>query len=186
LESTNDSQQFEVHTMDVVKAIEERHSVRGFTGEDVPKDVIKEMLRLGNLAPSAGNLQARDFIVVRNQEMKKKLSKAAFGQRFVEEAPVVLVVCSNMNRIKNYGERGEHLYAIQDAAAAVENMMLYLVSKGLGTCWVGAFDEKEVGRLMELPDCAKAVALMPIGRPKESGRTTPRLEEDTLVHSEKW
>jgi nitroreductase len=172
--------------MDVVKAIEERHSVRGFTGEDVPMEVIKETLRLGNLAPSAGNLQARDFIIVKDQEMKQKLTKAAFGQRFVEEASVIVVVCCNMNRIKNYGERGESLYTIQDTAAAVQNMMLYLVSKGYGTCWVGAFDEKEVGRLMQLPECARAVAIIPIGRPKESGRTSPRLELDTLVHTEKW
>jgi nitroreductase len=179
-------QELEVQIMDVVKAIEERHSVRGFTEEDVPVDIITEMLRLGNLAPSAGNLQARDFIVVRDKEMKKKLSKAAFGQRFVEEAPVVVVVCSNKNRIKNYGVRGENLYVIQDTAVAVENMMLFLVSEGFGSCWVGAFDEKEAARLMELPDCATAVAMIPIGRPKESGRTPPRLEQDTLVHSEKW
>ena len=172
--------------MDLVKAIEDRHSVRGFTSEDVPLDVIEETLRMGNLAPSAGNLQARDFIVVRNLEMRKKLCRAAFGQRFVEEAPVVIVVCSNLNRIKNYGERGERLYALQDTAAAVENMMLYLVSTGYGSCWVGAFDEKEVGRLMELPDWAKAVAMIPLGRPKESGRATSRLEADTLIHSEKW
>ena len=172
--------------MDVVKAIEERHSVRDFTADEVPLEIIKETLRLANLAPSAGNLQARDFIIVKDIEMKKKLSKASFGQRFVEEAPVVIVVCCNMNRIKNYGKRGENLYTIQDAAASVVNMMLYLVSKGFGTCWVGAFDEKEVGRLMQLPECAKAVAMIPIGKPKESGRTSPRLEQDTLVHTEKW
>jgi nitroreductase len=172
--------------MDVVKAIEERHSIRGFTDEDVPMEIITETLRLGNLAPSAGNLQARDFIVVRDKEMRKKLTKAAFGQRFVDEAPVVVVVCCNQNRIKNYGERGEKLYAIQDSAAAVENMMLYLTSMGYGTCWVGAFDEKEVTRLMQLPDCARPVAMIPIGRPKEPGRTSPRLELDTIVHSEKW
>ena len=172
--------------MDLVKAIEERHSVRGFTSEDVPMDTVTEALRLGNLAPSAGNLQARDFIIVKDKEMKKKLTKAAYGQRFVEEAPVVVVVCCNKNRIKNYGERGENLYTIQDTAAAIENMMLYLVSKGYGTCWVGAFDDKEVARVLELPDCAKAVAMIPIGRPKESGRTSPRLELDTIVHSEKW
>jgi nitroreductase len=172
--------------MDVVKAIEERHSVRSFTAEDVPAEIIDETLRLANLAPSAGNLQARDFIVVRDVVMRKKLAKASFGQRFVEEAPVVIVVCCNMNRIKNYGERGESLYTIQDTAASVVTIMLYLVSKGLGTCWVGAFDEKEVGRLMQLPECARAVAMIPIGRPKESGRTSPRLELDTLVHKEKW
>ena len=175
-----------MHIMDVVEAIEGRHSVRGFTGEDVPMDVIMETLRLANLAPSAGNLQARDFIIVKDKDMKKKLTKAAFGQRFIEEAALVVVVCCNMNRIKNYGDRGESLYTIQDTAAAVENMMLYLVSKGYGTCWVGAFDEKEVGRLMELPECARAVAIVPIGRPTESGRTSPRLELDTLTHSEKW
>ena len=113
--------------MDVVKAIEERHSVRVFTGEDVPMEIINEMLRLGNLAPSAGNLQARDFIIVKDKEMKGKLTKAAFGQRFVEEASVVVVVCCNMNRIKNYGDRSKTTL-LAKTARSMRSSMARLIS----------------------------------------------------------
>ena len=172
--------------MDLIKSIEARTSVREFTSEDVPEEIVTEALRLAVLAPSAGNLQARDFVVVRDPETKKKLAKGAFGQEFVQEAPVVIVVCANLNRIRNYGSRGTNLYCIQDSAAAVEHILLYAASQGFGSCWVGAFDEKEVAMVLSLPDCDRPVAMIPIGRPSEAPRRTPRLSIDTVVHREKW
>ena len=172
--------------MDIVQSIEKRTSVRSFTEEDVPEEFISELLRLGTLAPSAGNLQSRDFIVVRDKETKKRLSKAAFGQDFVEAAPVVIVICANQTRIRNYGIRGTELYCLQDAAASVENMLLYIASQGYGSCWVGAFDEREVSKLLGIPEQARPTIMLPIGRPKEDGRRTPRLSMDMVVHKEKW
>jgi len=172
--------------MDVVECIEQRWSVRSFTEEPVPEDVVNECLRLGALAPSAGNLQARDFIVVRDPETRKQLAKAAFGQDFVEQAQVVIVCCSNLARIRNYGVRGTDLYCIQDTAAAAENMLLYLTSNGFGSCWVGAFDEMQVIRLLGLPENVRPTCMLPIGKPKETPRRTPRLKLDTVVHKERW
>jgi nitroreductase len=172
--------------MELVECIEKRVSVREFTEDDVTDDIVMEALRLGQLAPSAGNLQARDFVIVRDKETKRHLARAAFGQSFVEEAPVVIVCCANLNRIRNYGARGTELYCLQDVAAAVEHIMLYVSSQGFGSCWIGAFDEAETCRALQLPAHARPVVILPIGKPKEAWRRTPRLKLDTLTHREKW
>ena len=172
--------------MELVESIEKRGSVRAFTEDPVPEEVVMEILRMGTLAPSAGNLQARDFIVVRDLETKKQLAKAAFGQDFVEQAQVVIVCCSNQARIRNYGIRGTSLYCIQDVAAAAENMLLCITSHGYGSCWVGAFDEMQVSRLLGLPENIRPTVLLPVGKPREEPRKTPRLKLDTVVHKEKW
>ena len=176
----------EDHQLGLVESIETRVSVRSFTEEDVPEKVVNEALRMAILAPSAGNLQARDFIVVRSALSKKRLAKAAFGQAFVEEAPVVIVVCANQNRIRNYGTRGAQLYCLQDSAAAIEHILLYIVSQGFGSCWVGAFDEREVSKVLSIPDNIRPVAILPIGRPMKEGFHTSRLEVGEVVHKEKW
>jgi nitroreductase len=172
--------------MEIKEAIEKRASVRAFTDDPVPDELVMETLRLGTLAPSAGNLQARDFVVVRSPETKAKLAKAAFGQEFVEKAPVVIVCCANLTRIRNYGIRGTGLYCLQDVAACVENMMLYVASQGYGSCWVGAFDETQVTKILELPENVRPVVILPMGVPKDPPRRTPRLKLDTVVHKEKW
>jgi len=172
--------------MELVEAIEKRASVRGFTEEEVPEQLVSEMLRLGMLAPSAGNLQARDFIVVRERDVKSKLSKAAFGQEFVESAPVVVVCCANLARIRNYGVRGTDLYCLQDVAASAENMLLYVASQGYGSCWVGAFDETQVVKALGLPENVRPVIILPVGRPKEVPRKAPHLKMEAVVHREKW
>ena len=86
--------------------------------------MIKEIIELGNLAPSAGNLQPRDFVVVKVQQTKEALARGALDQRFIAEAPVVIVVCANLRRTSPYGMRGRELYCIQDSTAAIENMLL--------------------------------------------------------------
>jgi nitroreductase len=172
--------------MEIVECIEKRISVRSFGEGEVPDEVVMEALRLAQLAPSAGNLQARDFVIVRDSETKAMLAKAAFGQMFLEDAAVVIVVCANLNRIRNYGSRGSELYCLQDVAAATEHIMLYVCSKGFGSCWVGAFDEAEVCKALQLPGHARPLVMIPIGKPKEEGRRTPRLKLDTLTHIEKW
>lgn len=172
--------------MDIKEAIEMRSSVRAFKDEPVPDEMVMEMLRLGILAPSAGNLQARDYVVVRGADTKAKLAKASFGQEFVEKAPVVIVCCANLARIRNYGIRGTDLYCLQDVAASVENMMLFAASQGFGSCWVGAFDEAQVSRTLELPENVRPVVLLPVGVPKDPPRRTPRLKLESIVHKEKW
>lgn len=172
--------------MDVTTCIEGRTSIRDFRPDSIGDDIIDKALEMANLAPSAGNLQARDFIVVRNERTKKSLKEAALDQEYVLSAPVVVVFCANLERIRDYGERGRTLYCLQDVAAAVENFMLYLHSVGLGTVWIGAFHEKRAGETLGLPPHVRPVAIVPVGVPSVKGTPRGRLPLGQLVHREKW
>lgn len=133
--------------------------------------LIQRLLEAATLAPSAGNLQSWHFVVVRQAQLRADLARAA-GQRFVGLAPVIVVVCADLARIgPYYGLRGRELYCLQDTAAAVENLLLAATALGLGACWVGAFAEGEVSRLLELPRHLRPVALVPVGFPQ----TVPRM-----------
>ena len=173
--------------MDIVTCIEGRRSTRTFSPEPIEESIVNEALRMANLAPSAGNLQARDFIVVKDENVKEALSKAAYDQDFVRTAPIVVVFCANLERIAGrYGDRGRTLYCLQDSAAAAENMILYLHSKGVGTVWVGAFDETKARKILNIPSEARPVAIVPIGYPAEEEVRTSRIPIEKLVHKEKW
>jgi nitroreductase len=153
--------------MDIETCIEGRTSIRDFKADPVDDDIVQEALRLANLAPSAGNLQARDFVVVRDITTKKALALAAYRQDFVRT-------------------RGENLYCIQDSAAAIENMLLFLHSKGIGSVWVGSFDEAKAAEALSLPPHARPVALVPIGYPADVGVRRKRMPQSDIVHTEKW
>ncbi|MGB2581626.1 MAG: nitroreductase family protein [Thermoplasmata archaeon] len=172
--------------MDIKECIEGRTSVRVFKPDPVTDEVVDEGLRMANLAPSAGNLQARDFIIVRNHGVKKRLMDAAYGQDFVETVPVVVVFCANLERVSHYGDRGRTLYCLQDVAAAIQNMTLYLHGKGLGSVWVGAFDEKKAAEILGVPAHIRPVAMLPIGYPAEKGVHRQRLPLSEQVHRERW
>jgi nitroreductase len=91
-----------------------------------------------------------------------------------------------LNRISSYGDRGEKLYCIQDSAAAVEHVLLLAVDNGLGACWVGAFDENEVSKILNLPLHVRPVAIIPIGYPKGRVKHTSRIDTKILTHHNKW
>jgi len=172
--------------MDVATCIEGRRSIRVFKPDPIDDSVIDEALVMANHAPSAGNLQARDFIVVKDSHKKRLLMEGAYRQDFIRTAPVVVAFCANLARIKHYGERGRTLYCLQDAAAAIQNFLLFLHSKGIGSVWVGAFDEEKARDILEVPREARVVALVPIGYPAEEGVRRKKLSKDLLVHREKW
>lgn len=153
--------------MDFWQVLEARHSVRDFdTERDVPSEMVTRLLQAAIRAPSAGNCQPWYFMVVRNQEVKNALAQAALNQWFISQAPVVVVVCADPERSAlRYGDRGRRLYALQDTAAAAENLLLAAVASGLGACWVGAFHEEEAAQALELPPHFRPVAIIPIGYP---------------------
>ncbi|MGE5571794.1 MAG: nitroreductase family protein [Bacteroidota bacterium] len=154
-------------TKDLVEAIEQRRSVREFKPDPVPDATISRIVGLGLMAPTAGNVQPWRFWVVKRAEIKAALARAAFGQKFVEEAAVVVVVAAEPDRsAAQYGKRGSELYCVQDTAAAVENILLSVVAYGLGACWVGAFDEDTARRALGMPEDVRPVAMVPIGYPK--------------------
>ena len=106
---------------------------------------------------------------------------------WIADAPVVIVVCANEPRsARYYGERGRRLYCIQDTAAATQNMLLAAHALGYGTCWVGAFLENEVKKVLEIPDHVRPVAIIPIGVPGEKPSPRPRIPLDEVVHYEKY
>src|SRR4030065_22282 len=170
--------------MDVVECIQGTTSIRVFRTDPVEDEIVNEALRLANLAPSAGNLQARDFFVVRDLKTKKALMEAALDQDFVKTAPVDIVCCANLERIQHYGERGRSLYCLQDVAAAIQNMTLYLHSIGLGSVWVGAFNEEKAREALNLPDHLRPGAIISKGESGEKGIHRKRLPLEQIVHRE--
>ncbi|MGI6667495.1 MAG: nitroreductase family protein [Bacillota bacterium] len=154
--------------MDVIEAIKKRRSIRQYKAQEVPDDVLNSILDCARLAPSAGNRQPWTFVAVKTQEIRDQLVQAAGNQQMLGKAPVVIVVCADLEVSgARYEDRGRTLYAFQDTAAAIENMMLAAVSYGLGTCWVGSFRETEVRKILELPVNLKPVAMMPLGYPDQ-------------------
>ena len=172
--------------MDLKQVIKNRHSVRSFSDKVPPKKIIDEIIEYANLAPSAGNLQARDFIIIDDHNIKEKLSDAALDQKFIVQAPINIVVCANLKRISSYGNRGRELYCIQDASAAVEHILLLAIVNGLDTCWVGAFDEKMVSKILDLPSYVRPIAIIPIGYSNEQKTSTSRIDINELKHFNHW
>ncbi len=166
--------------------IRSRRSVRRYTREPVSEGLLQRLLEAAQLAPSAGNLQARDFIIVRDLNMKHELAEAAYGQFFVSMAPAVLVGCANVARSRAaYGRRAE-LYAVQDVTIAASYIQLAAEATGVVTCWIGAFDEQRVARALELPPDVRPVLMLPVGYPDESPHARPRMNLDQFIHQERW
>ncbi|UCD91788.1 MAG: nitroreductase family protein [Methanobacteriota archaeon] len=172
--------------MELKEAIQDRRSIRRFGEKEVSKEFILELIELGNMAPSAGNLQARDFVVVEDPDTRRELARAALDQEFIAEAPISIVVCVNFERVAHYGARGVTLYCLQDAAAAIQNMLLAIHAEGFGCVWVGAFNEEEVTRILDLPNFIRPVAILPIGEPLSQPEARKRIPVDELVHYERW
>jgi nitroreductase len=171
--------------MDVLGAIKGRRSIRAFKNQDIQAEIVEELIDVAQWAPSAGNIQPWEFIIVRKPRIKRKLVEAALGQMFIEEAPVVIVVCANEEHSsQGYGVRGKTLYCIQDTAAAIQNIHLAAYSLGLGTCWVGAFREEEAREILKIPHGIRPVALVPVGYPAEVPTARTRRPISQIVHYE--
>ena len=171
--------------MDVLEAIKGRRSIRAFKRQNVSQELVEKMIDAAIWAPSAGNIQPWEFIIVRRLEIKRELAEAALQQKFVEEAPVVIVVCADENRSsQRYGVRGKSLYCIQDTAAAVQNINLAACSLGLGTCWIGAFREKEARKILRVPRGVRPVAIIPVGYPAETPPPRSRRPSNNVIHYE--
>ena len=171
--------------MDVLEAIKGRRSIRAFKNQGVPAEIVEELIDAARWAPSAGNIQPWEFIIVRKPRINRRLVEAALGQMFIEEAPVVIVVCADEERSsQGYGVRGKTLYCIQDTAAAMQNIHLTAYSLGLGTCWVGAFREEETRKILKIPRGMRPVAIIPVGYPAEAPTARMRKSTSQIVHYE--
>jgi nitroreductase len=168
--------------LDVLEAIKERRSVRAYTDEEVSESDVERLIEAARWAPSAGNIQPWAFVVVKDVETKRKLSSATL-QTLIQEAPVVIVVCADLIRSSSgYGNRGVHLYSLQDTAAATENILLAAQELGLATCWVGAFRENEVAKAVKAPRNLRPVAMVAVGYPAERPAAPQKRSFDEIVH----
>ncbi len=169
--------------LDVFEALKQRRSIRDYTTDDVTEEAVLQLVESASLAPSAGNVQPWEFVVVRDSKTKQMLSNAALGQRFIEKAPVVIVVCADLARsLRRYGKRGEQLYCLQDTAAAIENIILAAQALGLATCWVGAFQETEVALAVNAPKHIRPVAIIPVGHPARKQMAPPKRSSNDTIH----
>ncbi|MBU1499309.1 nitroreductase family protein [Patescibacteria group bacterium] len=157
---------------DVVK---NRKSVRKFQEKPIEKEKIKKILELVNLAPSAGNLQAYKIFVVKDKKKIKLIGANVGGiqRNFDNLSPIIFIFCANPDESAlRYEDRGKKLYAVQDATIACSYAQLIAVSLGLGSCWVGSFDEKIIQEILQtdlLP-----IAILPLGYPAETPPCRPR------------
>jgi nitroreductase len=171
--------------MDVLETIKGRRSIRAFRDEEVSNGIVEILIDAARWAPSAGNIEPWEFIVVRNSETKRRLAEVALNQTFLEAAPVVIVVCADESRsFRGYGARGKTLYCIQDTAAAIQNIHLVAYSLGLGTCWIGAFREEEAREILRIPVGIRPVAIIPLGYRAEVPELRSRRSIIQMVHNE--
>jgi len=171
--------------LDFFEVINRRFSVRSFQTTAVEDATLQAILEAVNNAPSAGNLQAFEVVVIRDPERKRQLVKASFDQSFIAQAPVALVFLTNPDRNRaKYGSRGAELYSVQDTTIACTYAQLAATASGLGTCWVGAFDEDRVREVVGAPAAWRPVAILPIGVPTEAAGGRERRAVGDLVHEE--
>lgn len=160
----------EVNTMHVMQAIKERRSIRAYQNRPVAEDILAQVLDAARLAPSARNRQEWRFVVVKDGAQIRRVAEAA-GQPFIGTTPAIIAgVALNPERVLRCGVP---TYAV-DLAIAMTNITLAATALGLGTCWVGSFDQEAVKRVLRIPAECKVVELMPLGYPAEEPAARPR------------
>ena len=173
--------------MNVIECIKKRRSIRNFIDKEISMDQLGQILEAGTFAPSSGNLQNWFFILVTDQALKDQLVTGCLNQNWIAKAPVIIVVVADPRKIeREYGERGKKVYSIQNASAAIQNMLLTVTYLGLGSCWVSAFDELIIKRTLSIPDDKTVHALIPIGYSNERVVTPSRYKLTSVVFFEQW
>jgi nitroreductase len=169
--------------MDFFDAVKGRYSTRAYQDKPVEEEKLLQILDAARLAPSASNRQEWRFIVVRDAEKRAKLADIAHKQAFVGQAPVVLAACAVTDN--HLMSCGQPCYPI-DVAIALEHVALAATALGLGTCWIGAFDETAAKKLLGVPADVRIIELMPLGYPSEKPRPKTRMRLDEIVMNDAW
>tara|TARA_Y100000310_G_scaffold345153_1_gene462219 strand:+ start:3026 stop:3601 length:576 start_codon:yes stop_codon:yes gene_type:complete len=175
--------------MDLNSAIKTRKSVRRFLDRKPDWRKVVKAIDAARFAPAAGNQFALKFVFVRDKDKVKKLAEAS-QQSFVKQAPFAVVVVSDNAKLeRSYGEHGEK-YTRQQAGAAIENFLLALNAQKLATCWIGAFVEEQVKRVLEIPDSDNLTieAIFPVGMETRAaaGRVKSKPDLENILYFDKW
>lgn len=168
---------------DFFETVRRRHSIRKYLPDrPVEKEKLHAILETASAAPSAGDLQSYRIIVATEQRLREAIRKVSEDQPFISEAPVCIAFCSDPQRAAGkFGERGRKLYALQDATIAAAYAQLAAVAAGLASTWVGHFDAKALGELLELPPESEPVAVLSLGYPAELPEPSPRRHLQEMV-----
>lgn len=159
--------------MDFYQTINARRSIRSYRPDPVPDDVFNRVMEAARLAPSAKNIQPWKFITVRDPKVRQELAIACNNQQSVAQAPITICGCA-IERICYRGMGGYWNSWAVDLSIALDHLILAATAEGLGTCWIGAFKEAEVRRVLQIPEDIKIVALTPLGYPVHEARAMPR------------
>ena len=169
--------------MNVSEAIKLRRSVRSYQEKEVEKEKLNKVLEAARLAPSASNRQEWKFIVVKDKETKEKLAIAASDQTFIAEAPIILVACATESQ--SIMLCGQPRYTV-DVSIAMSFIILQARELGLGTCWIGAFEEPSVKEILGIPNHIRVVAITPLGYPAQDPPAKPRKKLEQIVCFNKY
>jgi nitroreductase len=172
--------------LDVFEAIQKRKSIRSYESTPISIEKLGKVLEAARLAPSAGNVQPWQFIVVTNSDKRRRIAKGCRFGRFLVESPIVIVGCCDQKASPRW-------HAI-DTCIAMENLVLAATGEGLGTCWIGTFNEKEIREMLKIPGHLKIVALLALGYPREKldilGKVAhlirPKKKLEKIVHLEEY
>ena len=169
--------------MDVSKAIEVRRSIRKYKDTVVEDDKLNKILESARISPSAANRQEWKFVVVKDKDTRIKLVDPCMGQKFVGEAPVLIAACSTES--ERIMPCGQYAYTV-DLSIALSFMILQATELGLGTCWLGAYNEKMVKNILDIPEDIRVVGMITLGYPDEKPGPRPRKTIKEVVINEKW
>jgi nitroreductase len=165
--------------------VEKRKSIRSYKSIDIEKEKLDYILEAFRLAPSAKNLQPWKLVVITDKAVMQELIPACRNQAFIAEAPVIIAVC--VKEEEAYATMGGYLNSSPvDVGISFEHLMLAAVEQGLGTCWIGAFNEKAVGEILGVPAGVRVVALTPVGYPNDQGRERKRKSIEEIVSYNKY
>ncbi|MDD5447898.1 MAG: nitroreductase family protein [Actinomycetota bacterium] len=169
-----------------IEAIRKRRSIRRYEDKPVPDEALEQILETIRYAPSWANKQGWQVMVLKTPEARNLVSSVLEGnpaQKAVTEAPVLLVVCMDPNAsgIQNGKE-----YYMADAGILMDHIMLEAADLGLGTVFIGLFDEDKVREALKVPEQWRIVAMTPIGYPAKMPKERPRKELEEILHWEKW
>jgi len=169
--------------MDAMKAILSRRSIRKYTNEQVSDSVMKEILEAAMSAPSAGNEQPWQFVVINDREILDAIPQIHPYSQPIKTAPVAIVVCGDL-KLEIHKD-----FWMQDCSAAIENVLIAVQAKGLGAVWLGVYPIKErvegMQKLLKLPEHVIPLAVIPIGYPAEDKPPTDRFDS-SRIHHNKW
>jgi nitroreductase len=170
--------------LDVLETIRKRRSIRSYLDKPVEQEKLDQILEAARLSPSAVNFQPWSFIVVKDPAWKERLRKA-YPRTWLAKAPVIIVTCATPEKAWKRSD-GEEFWKI-DAAIAHQDMVLAATALGLGTCWIGAFDEAKAKEALGIPANVRVVAMTPLGYAAEHPTQAPdRKTTEEIVHYNKW